>query len=225
MRSGGQLLEPLKWLSSDFLPSVHPSSTWPVKRISKNSFTLVALPAVCKDVRDCLDMKERISKKHETKKHSECAARQLESGKRISVYEISALAAWTAMHRCWNSWKSRRHCARGKPGPPGEAPSCGKACMFPERCMPLIVKPQPGVASIIVQYGFAQEALLEYIRTMMEDFTCSVEISWITWCNMVFPKWLKITDLRYLKCKKWVFLIRTGSQLCFREQCGVCIII
>lgn len=49
--------------------------------------------------------------------------------------------------------------------------------MFSELCMPLIVKPQSGVASIIVQYGFAQEALLEYIRTVIEDFTCSVEIS------------------------------------------------
>lgn len=63
------------------------------------------------------------------------------------------------------------------PGPPGEASSCKKAYMFSELCMPLIVKPQSGVASIIVQYGFAQEALLVYIRTVIEDFTCSVEIS------------------------------------------------
>lgn len=218
MTSGGQLLEQLKWLSSDFLPSVHPSSAWPMKRISKNSFMIVALPVVCKDDRDCLDTKDRISTKDmKQKKHSECGFRLLESRKKISVYEISALAAWPAMHHCWNSWKGMRHCARGKPGPPGKASSCGKASMFSELCVPLIVKPQPVVASIAVQYGFAQEALLEYIRTMIEDFTCSVEISWITWCNMVFPKWPKITDLRYLKCKKWVSLIRMGNQLCFRE--------
>lgn len=63
MMSGGQLLEQLKWLSSDFLPSVHPSSAWPMKRTSKNSFMIVALPVVCKDDRDCLDTKDRISTK------------------------------------------------------------------------------------------------------------------------------------------------------------------
>lgn len=142
--------------------------------VSKTSFTIVALPVVCKDDYDCLDTKDRISKKNTKRKSILNVPPDSWKAGRDSVYEINALAAWTAMHRCWNSWKSMRHCARGKPGPPGKASSCGKAYMFSELGMPLIVKPQPVVASIIVQYGFAKEALLEYIRTMIEDFTCSV---------------------------------------------------
>lgn len=134
-----------------------------------------------------------------------------------SLCVISELAGWKAKQHCRNSWKRGRNCARGKPRPPGKASGFRKAYAFPKMDMSVMVKPRSMVASIIVQCGFAQEALLEYIRTMIEDFTCSVEISWITWCNMVFPKWLRVSDLRYLQCKKCVFLIRLGSQLYLRE--------
>lgn len=101
----------------------------------------------------------------------------MESRKRVFVGVISALAGWKAKQHFRNSRKRGRNCARGKPRPPGKASGFGKAYVFPRLDMSLMVKPRSMVASIIVQCGFAQEALLEYIRTMIEDFTCSVEIS------------------------------------------------
>lgn len=80
-----------------------------------------------------------------------------------------------------------------------------------------LLKSHSMVAGPVVQSSFSKEALLECIRNndLRLNWLCSNNLNCML--QHCFSQVAKITDLRYLKCQKHMFLIMLEIQPYFRE--------